>query len=156
MLFRLDDEARLDELQAELKRAHEITPELLSKVMAGTCARSASQQGAIQSALINRLSAAQAWTETALALVEFDLPRWKLRRLAYQDRAWLCTLSRCRSLPGWLSDEVEFRHESLQLAILGALVEARRLRETAAPMRGSVPSCPSDPQVETVCCDNFA
>ena len=76
--------------------------------------------------MVDRLIGSQAWTEAALALVEHELPLWKLRRLVFEEGVWLCTLSKQRNLPIWLSDDAEASHESLPLAILAAFIEARR------------------------------
>ena len=64
-----------------------------------------------------------AWTDAALALIELELPQWRVRRLAYDDGEWYCSLSRGRELPDWLDQPVEGRHADLALAILSAFVE---------------------------------
>jgi hypothetical protein len=110
-------------------------------------------------ARMRRLIEAQAWTDAALALVASELPRWKVRRLVYEDSVWLCSLTRHWTMPDWLGDYADARHESLPLAILAALSEAQR-QDTpdAARASASVPRCPqSDPAAATpMCCDNFA
>jgi hypothetical protein len=154
------NERRLDDLQEPLRRAPGVTPGLMSKfVAAGACPRIATPSCAAKAARINRLIESKAWTEAALALVELELPQWKLRRLVHEDGIWLCSLSKQWNLPVWLSDNAESRHESLPLAILSALVEAHRCAD--APSRrvtGSVPQCrgESNSCVEALCCDNFA
>jgi hypothetical protein len=114
---------------------------------------------ATKTAKIDRLIELEAWTEAALLLVEVELPQWKLRRLVYEEGAWLCSLSKQWNLPAWLGDCAEARHESLPLAILSALIEARQCGEPPfAPMASSVPQCgiKAGSAVEIVCCDNFA
>jgi len=77
--------------------------------------------------------------------------------MAYEDGIWLCTLTKQWNVPDWLSDTAEFRHESLPLAILGALIEARQLDEKAQESSSSVPRCPIELSRDaTVYCDNFA
>jgi hypothetical protein len=149
---------RLAELAHQVARAqaptHELVSEFISAIREGS--------GRVHSAMlvrINVLVEAKAWTEAALALVELALPQWRLSRLIYQDGCWLCSLSRQWNLPVWLADCAESRHDSLPLAILGAMIEARHWRE--APFKqakGSVPKCPlePDPARAAVCCDNFA
>src|SRR5262249_969703 len=64
--------------------------------------------------------------DAALALLELELPQWKLRRLIYEDGEWHCSLSKHIELPVELDDAAEANHDSLPLSILSALVEARR------------------------------
>jgi hypothetical protein len=156
MMMKSYGERRLDELQAELGRAQAGSAWLMSKV-ADACGRTV--PGVSARGRIDRLIAVEAWTEAALALAELESPRWKLRRLIWDDGNWICLLSSQWKLPDWLDDQVEFRHESLPLAILGALVAARRCGETAAAMATarSVPRCPIELKDGTIIsCDNFA
>jgi len=77
----------------------------------------------------------------------------------YEDDIWLCSLNKQWNLPGWLSDCAEIRHQSLPLAILTALIEARQCSEPEPVLAASsVPQCgaKSGVPVETMCCDNFA
>jgi hypothetical protein len=99
---------------------------------------------------------AGAWTDATIALIELELPAWKLRRLVYEDGEWLCSLSRQPNLPVALDDTADASHEVLPLAILSAFVEARRranaMRETSLRIV---------PQVRrtsgyAICCDNFS
>jgi hypothetical protein len=159
MFAGLDCESRLPDLQDQLKRAHGVTPDLMSKVVAGAGTRFTMPSCAGEAARIDRLIASEAWTEAALALVELELPQWKLRRLVYEDGTWLCSLSKQWNLPAWLSDNAETRHESLPLAILTALIEAHQCAEpSSGRVASSVPQCraESSSPVEIMCCDNFA
>jgi hypothetical protein len=152
-----DPEGRLDELQDQLRRAQVVTRDLMSKVVA--CRRINLRSDATKTVKIDRLIELEAWTEAALVLVERELPQWKLRRLVYEEGAWLCSLSKQWNAPAWLGDCAEARHESLPLAILSALIEARQCGEPSfAPMASSVPQCgiKAGSAVEIVCCDNFA
>ena len=81
---------------------------------------------AVKATRIDQLIEAGAWGEAALALIELELPAWKLRRLVYEDGQWLCSLSRQPNLPVALDDTADASHEVLPLAILRAFVEARR------------------------------
>jgi hypothetical protein len=159
MLSGLNCESRLHDLQNRLRRAQIVTSDLMSKVVAGAGARRTLPSCATKAAKIDRLICAEAWTEAALALVELELPQWRLRRLVYEDGAWLCSLSKHWNLPVWLADSSEARHESLPLAILSALIEAQQGGEPSLrPAASSVPACgiESASSVETICCDNFA
>jgi hypothetical protein len=97
-----------------------------------------------------------AFADATLALLELELPQWKLRRLIYEEGEWHCSLSKHIGLPAELDDMAEATHESLPLAILSAFVEARRHSLTAGEDRPK-----SVPQVRPtrsypICCDNFA
>jgi|SRR5215472_5396805 len=143
-------EGRLRDLEAWLARAQEASPGLILAFVAGACRRG-------KTARIDRLIESGAFIESALALVEFELPKWKLRRIACDGGTWVCALTKQWNVPDWLSDTAEFRHESLPLAILGALVEARRFDEKAGESSSSVPRCPIELSGDAmVCCDNFA
>jgi hypothetical protein len=150
--------SRLDELQDQLGRAQAVKPDLMSKVIA-TCTRVTAPGCAAKAAMIDRLIGSQAWTEAALALIEHELPLWKLRRLVCEEGVWLCSLSKQWNLPIWLSDNAEASHESLPLAILAAFIEARRQPEPPTVRAAtSVPQCriESGSPIESMCCDNFA
>src|SRR6185369_11773088 len=141
MLFDPKHEDPLDALEAQLRRAHAVTPDLISNVIADACVRLPVMKRAGKAARIDQLIAAGAWSDAALALIELELPAWKLRRLLYEDSEWLCSLSREPKLPLALDDTADARHEVLPLALLSAFVEARRrtgdVRETSS---STVPS----------------
>jgi hypothetical protein len=150
---------RMVELQDRLRRAQVATPDLMAEIVAGACTRVAMPGWAAKAAKIHRLIELEAWTEATLALVELELPQWRLRRLVCEEGYWLCSLSKQWNLPAWLSDSAEACHESLPLAILSAMIEAR---QGAEPLPGpavcSVPQCgtQSGPLAQVMCCDNFA
>src|SRR3979490_759666 len=91
MLFNPVHEDHLERLSARLRLAPEITSDLFSDVMA-VCARIALLAKAGKTARLNGLVRAGAWTDAALALVELEMPNWKLRRLEYEDGEWVCSL----------------------------------------------------------------
>jgi MYXO-CTERM domain-containing protein len=156
MLFDPKCDDRLARLTKQLRLAPALTPDLFSNVIAEGCTRLPALSRTGQVARIDRLIAAGAWTEAALALVELELPTWKLRRLVYEDGEWLCSLSRQPNLPMGLDDTADAGHEVLPLAVLGALVAARRRAEMEDDNSPS-----TVPQVRpmsdaAICCDNFA
>ncbi len=157
MFFGRDAGGLLVELQDRLRLAQAVTPDLMAGIVAGACTRLAMPGCASRAAKIDRLVELEAWTEAALALVELELPQWRLRRLVCEEGYWLCSLSKQWNLPAWLGDNAEARHESLPLAILSAWIEARRGAEPLPA--GSVvlhrPQAPASPAV-VMCCDNFA
>jgi hypothetical protein len=91
MLFNPTNEGRLDGLTEQLQLAPTPTSELISDVIVG--AFSVLKRTG-KAALINRLIESGALTDAALALVEIELPTWKLRHLVLEDGEWLCSLSR--------------------------------------------------------------
>ena len=139
-----------------LRDAHVMTAELMSEIIDTTCRRFPSLGQTGKSVRLERLIQSGAWTDTALALIDLELPQWQVRRLAYDEGEWYCALSRERELPDWLDQSIEAHHTDLALAILSAFVEAQRV---AAPsIRTSVPAVTRDtnPLYEPVCSDNFA
>jgi hypothetical protein len=153
MLFDPKHEDRFDRLTEQLRLSPALKPDhLISNVIVHACARIPAEKAA----RIDQLIEAGAWSDAALALVELELPAWKLRRLVYEDGQWLCSLSKQPNLPAALDDTADASHEVLPLAILTAFVEARR---RASAMRET--SLHTVPQVTrtsgyAVCCDNFS
>ena len=154
MLFDPKSEQYLGRLEARLRHAQAPTAELISDVIAEACVCFAARGGAAKWR-IDRLIESGAWTDAALALVELELPQWKLRRIVYEDGEWHCSLSRQPQLPLGLDDVAEASHEILPLALLISLLQARRAVAerptgvTAVPQVGPVSGY-------AVCCDNFA
>jgi hypothetical protein len=156
MLFDPKHEEHLDALEAQLRRAPALTRDLISNVIAGACTRLPVMKRAGKAARIDQLIEAGAWDDAALALIELELPAWKLRRLLYEDGEWLCSISRQPNLPVALDDTADASHGVLPLAILSAFIEARR---GASAMRET--RLQTVPQVRltsgyAVCCDNFS
>jgi hypothetical protein len=128
-LFDTKHEEPLEALQEQLRRAHALTPDLISHVIVNACTR----LPALKATRIDQLIEAGAWRNAALALIELELPAWKLRSLVYENGEWLCSLSRQPNLPEALDDTADASHEVLPLAILSAFVEARR-RSSEKPL----------------------
>jgi hypothetical protein len=146
---------RLDRVNDRVRLAPAVTADLISDLIAAACLRLPVLNRAGKAALVYRLIRSRAWTEAALALVEIELPTWKLRRLLFEDGKWLCSLSKQVNLPLWLDDTVDASHDVLPLAILSALLEARR-RSMIVPENS-----PRVPQVRPVpgyamSCDNVS
>ena len=138
-----------DALIYRLRDAPAVSADLISEVIGARSRRLPVR--------IERLIESCAWTDAALALLELELPNWRLRRLAYDDGEWHCALSRQRELPDWLDDRsIESHHADLALAILSAFADAQRW--SALPRKASVPavSHSANALYEPMCCDNFA
>jgi hypothetical protein len=151
MLFNLKHDDRLAQLEEKLRCAETITSKLMSDVMVVACVRSGAP-GAATKGKIDLLINVSAWTDATLALLKLELPQWKLRRLVYEDGEWLCSLSRQSGLPLDYDQVAEANHESLPLAILIAILQARRVVAVRITKATAVP------QVRfasgyTVCCE---
>jgi hypothetical protein len=144
------------DIEDRLRHAHHVTAKLISSVIETVCRRFPSAGQSEKTARIERLIAAEAWTDAAFALIELELPQWQVRRVAYDEGEWHCALSRERELPEWLDQSLEARHPDLPLAILSAFVEAQRA--SAPSVRPSVPIVRrgAAADYEVLCPDNFA
>jgi hypothetical protein len=154
MLFDPKHDLPLASLEAQLRGARAPIAGLLSDVIAEACDSLPGRETAAR-LRINRLIAAGAWTDAALALVELQLPQWSLRRIVYDDGEWHCCLSRQPQLPLGFDEVAEASHEILSLAILVAFLEARRHAAASATAVTTVPHIGPTPDL-AVCCDNFA
>src|SRR3954453_15911415 len=143
------------ELSHRLRDTYTVTAEFLSDIIAKSCRRFPSTSQSGKAARVERLIQSGAWTDAALALIDLELPRWQVRRLAYDEGEWHCALSRERELPDWLDAGIEGCHSDLAVALLSAFVEVQALAAEAS--RPSVPSVrPAlDPLYEPLACDNF-
>ena len=101
-----------------MQLAPALAPELVLKVVEHACLRLPSLRSSGKAAGIDRLIASGAWLDAAFALIELELPNWKVRRVVFEDCEWLCSLSRQPNMPVVIDDPVEARHEILSLAIL--------------------------------------
>ena len=156
MLFDPKYDDCLARLTNQVRLAPKLTPDLISNVIAEGCTRLPALNKAGKVARIDQLIDAGAWSDAALALIELELPAWKLRRLVYEDGEWFCSLSRQPNLPVEIDDTADASHDVMPLAILGAFLEARRRTDAACEI-----GWPTVPQVRptsgyAVCCDNFA
>ena len=146
---------RLDGLMEQLRFAAALTPDLLSNVVSDVCTRLPALKKAGKTVQIDRLIEAGAWSDVAFALIEIELPAWKLRRLIYDDGEWFCSLSKQPNLPVELDDTADARHEVLPLAILSAFVEARRGIGTSHETNSTTVPQIWPSSYDAACCDNF-
>lgn len=149
-----ENSSQLAAIAQELCVNEHASADLLCSIAKKTCQRFPKESANF--AQISKLIAAGAFTEAVLTLVEFELPQWKLRRLAYDEEQWRCALSRQRKLPEWLEQSVEANHTDLTLAI--ALAYIKVLNSDEAPRR---PTGRTVPEVrarrfETLQCENYA
>jgi hypothetical protein len=153
MALRPDRREHLAWIADHMRFATCASKELVSAIASEVSPESASGSDPV-SINIERLIAAGAWADTALALIASGLPQWKLRRLIYDDGQWHCALSLRREFPEWLDDGIETHNDDLALALLQGLIEAARQQ----PVKTRPPTAPRIriKQRDPVCCDNFA
>jgi hypothetical protein len=142
-------------LTERLRIAHVVTRPLMQDILNRACRRFPSLGQTERTVRLKRLVDAEAWSHAALALLELELPLWRVRRIAYDQGEWYCALSRERELPEWLDSSVEAQHADLALALLLAFLEAQLL--SAQATRPSVPPVRRalEPPYEPIACDNF-
>lgn len=144
----------VDQLDEELRHAGELQRPLFDKIIARACIRVPLLNKLGKAEQVDRLAAAGAWTDAALALIALELPGWKVRRLVYENGEWLCSVSRQPNVPISLDDTADAVHEALPLAIMLAFVEARRRTSVAFRFVPAIPQAGQTPGL-ALCCDNF-
>ena len=145
----------LARLTQRIRLADEASRTLIDSIIAEACPRAAGLRSRGQARALEAGLAADAWTDAALALIDLELPGWTMRRLVRDDGAWLCSLSRSPNLPIELDDCAEATHEVLSLAIIAAMLEARRAVAPATIRSTSVPTTLAS-NGQRMCCDNFS
>jgi hypothetical protein len=143
----------LGALDNALRSAQEPSLDLFSKIISSACTRVQALPQALTHVV--RLAEIGAWTDATFALIAFELPLWTVRRLAYENGEWLCSLSRQPNLPMTFDDCAEAGHEVLPLAILSAFVEACHRRHTARDLVSAVPEIPAPSTDHIICCENY-
>jgi hypothetical protein len=154
MLLDPKHEEHLGRLEGQLRCAPAVTADLMAQVIAQACTRFAASGPAAETK-VGQLIESGAWTDAALALVQIELPKWKLRRLVHEDDEWFCSLSRHPWLPLGLDELAVANHESLPLAILLAFLQARRAAAESAASPTAVPHV-RPVSGYAMCCDNFS
>ncbi len=145
----------LDALDNALRNAQEPSLDLLSKIITNACTRIPVFAWAEPLTRVIRLGEIGAWTEATFALIKLELPLWTVRRLAYENGKWLCSLSQQPNLPIALDDCAEASHEVLPLAMLCAFLEACRRRHKAQEFVSAVPQVAPPSVDHIICCENY-
>ena len=154
MNFEVEQQVPLEALDTAVHNAQEATLDLLAKIISGACPRISRQA---KTETFNRLidfAKTGAWTEAAFALIALELPLWRVRRLAYENGEWLCSLSYQPNLPMGVDDCVEATHEVLPMAMLRAFIEACRRRQAMQESVSTVPHIQQWPE-HIICCENY-
>jgi hypothetical protein len=145
----------LGALDNALRNAQEPSLDLLSKIINGACIRVPVLARTETLTRIIRLAEIGAWTEATFALIALELPLWKVRRLAYENGEWVCSLSQQPYLPMMLDDCAEATHEVLPLAMLCAFLEACRRRHMAHGSVSRVPQIAQSSVEHVLSCENY-
>jgi hypothetical protein len=147
--------ASLEVLDSALHHAQEPTVDLFAEIIGGACTRIPLLAKAEAFDRLMYLAKIGAWTEAALALIALELPLWRIRRLAFENDEWLCSLSHQPTLPIALDDCVEATHEILPIAMLCAFVDARRRRNAEHEKVSAVPQIQQPLPEYAVGCENY-
>jgi len=147
--------SHVDRLADQLRLTPAPTAQLVKSIIANACIRLPAMPGRNNAERLTALIEAGAWADAALAVIELELPRWKLRRLAYEDGEWICSLSRQPELPIEVDDTADGYHASAALAIWTAFLEARRRTAEGEGRTVAVPRVRARSGL-AVCCDNFS
>jgi hypothetical protein len=151
MLLKRKINERLARRQEQRKETATRHP--LADLIVEACGRPSASNGPVH-ARITQLVAAGAWTDAALALIELELPGWSLRRLAYDDGEWHCSLSKNCAIPLEFDDTADGRSELLPVAIVNTFLEARRPSAVTERLCATRPA--NAGARLPVVCDNFA
>ena len=154
MSLKAEHQISLDALESALRNAQEPSLDLLMQIQGSVCTRILHLAKTETIDRLFHLAKIGAWTDAALALIELELPFWRVRRLAYENGEWLCSLSRRPNLPISFDDCAEATHEVLPLAILCAFVQACRRRHAMQRSVSTVPHMQPWP-AQIICCENY-
>ena len=145
---------QLERLAHKIKLTEAPSCDLIEEI-AAACERFGALKRTSKFASFEAWCKSSAWLDATLALVSGALPNWSIRRIVKDDGFWICSLSRSPNLPIELDDGVEATHESLPLAVLLALVEARQLGPSVIPAR-TPPATDAGEARHRMLSDNFA
>lgn len=148
-------EDAFDRMTRLLHHAFMPSEALVREVAIACCKRPPIPVGAGGMKQIEEFMKAGAWLDAALAIIEWELPQWTLRRLLYEDGEWHCSLSRQPDMPIEFDDTADGRHAVLQLAVLTALVEACRRPECKTRPVVLQSDGKTTQSVIVMCCDDF-
>jgi hypothetical protein len=147
--------ASLEAIDRALHHAQEPTVDLFAEVMGGACTRAPRYaKGEKTFDRLMHLTKIGAWTEAAFALISLELPLWRVRRLAFENGEWLCSLSHQLNLPMTFDDCAEATHPVLPMAMLCAFVEACRRRPAMQEAVSTVPHIQPWPE-QIISCENY-
>jgi hypothetical protein len=145
----------LGTLDNALRNAQEPSLDIFCKIINSACTRVFALARTERLDRVIHLAEIGAWTEATLALIELELPLWRVRRLIYENGEWLCSLSQRPNLPMVLDDCAEASHEVLPLAMLCAFLESCHRRHRARESVSAVPQVAQPSVDHIICCENY-
>jgi hypothetical protein len=92
----ISSERQLETLIKDVREAPALNRDLFVKIIDEGGRRLWNLNGRSRAPL-SRLVEQGAWIDASLALLDFDSPPWKLRRLLREDGEWFCSLSNARA-----------------------------------------------------------
>jgi hypothetical protein len=155
MLLNPAHSSHFDRLADQLRLTSAPTAQLVKSIIANACIRLPALAGRNDTQRLAALIDAGAWADAALAVIELELPQWKLRRLVYEDGEWICSLSKQPEVPVDVDDTADGYHASAALAIWVAFLEARRRTTDNDGRKVALPRVHATSGF-AVCCDNFS
>lgn len=144
----------LDELDSEAQATHELELEFFYKIVALACTRLPLLNKLGRASRLERFAKSGAWIDAVLALIELELPAWKVCRLLFEGDEWNCSISRYPNLALAFGDLAEGAHESLPLAMVRAFLSARLSSLSLQEPTRNVPEA-REVWAPVLCCDNF-
>jgi|SRR5215204_1461669 len=130
-----NQERNLRSLLSRIEATREPTSDLVAELLLHACPRLQAVHG--PNLVVQHLVEAKAWVDLGLWLVGWELPDWVVHRLSCDERQWNCAICVRGLAINWVEDIAEFQHDSLALAVLGALVQAQ-LRKLQGPAPSNV------------------
>ena len=107
---------RVESLRRSLERTPLPTHHLMSEVLRVVCPHRLAARDD-RSVQLRQWLETHAFLQIALALVEWELPDWSVRRLGQENRIWWCAITH-RHMIDWGGEEEDESHEDMTLAIL--------------------------------------
>lgn len=122
MASRLNQERALEIVLAQIEAAPLPSQALVAEVLEHACPRLRACPA--QAAMVQRMIETEAWVDVGLQLIGWELPDWSVHNLSCDESAWSCSIGRRGLAINW-ADVAAFHHESVALAVMGALVQAQ-------------------------------
>jgi hypothetical protein len=144
-----------DRLVRRISSAEGATSPLLSDVVNFVCSRLWTRPKFRQDQIL-------AWLKTGAsfdllrALIEVELPGWRLARLQYDGGQWYCTICRGTAQLEWAAADVTCGHVDPVLAMLRALLEVLAMDGVEDEADEGVLRRQQNPDMNYVLCDNFS
>lgn len=136
----LKTRASRESIRRQLARATVPTEALMRSLIDSTFPRYPNVRQFAGFARLQSLVGAGAWLDSALALIDIQLPLWGMRHLYHEGDEWQCVLALRWAPADWLTKVVVAKHGALELAVMSAYLEAvEHAAELERPLSNVVP-----------------